>query len=115
MPSFTVGLGANLQPAGPIVEMLVAISDVLEQELRNNGQPVPDPIRIVAMVDTGASATVLQEGLARQLGLHPVGVTSITTPSSTGVQCYEYAVRLLFPNNVVVGGTVIETPLQGQH
>ena len=29
-------------------------------------------------------------------------------------QTYEYAVRLVFPNNVVFESTVIEAPLQGQ-
>ncbi len=47
------------------------------------------------MIDTGATGSVIQNGLAAQLGLKP-------------------AVRLLFPNNVTFETTVIETPLQGQ-
>ncbi len=39
----------------------------------------------------------------------------VNTPSSTNVRCYEYLVRLVFPNNVTYEGTVIEAPLQGQH
>lgn len=66
------------------------------------------------MIDTGASGTVIQEGLATSLGLQPVGTTKITTPSSTEVDCYEYAVRYVLPNDVVAEGTVIEAPLQGQ-
>jgi hypothetical protein len=31
------------------------------------------------------------------------------------VPCYEYPVRLVFPNNVLVDTTVIEASLQGQH
>jgi hypothetical protein len=67
------------------------------------------------MIDTGATGSVIQQGLAAQLGLNPVGLVQIHTPSSTNVVCYEYAVRLVFPNNVVFEGTVIEAPLQGQH
>ena len=67
------------------------------------------------MIDTGATASVLRAGLASQLGLNPVGITYINTPSSTNVPCYEYAVRLAFPNNVVVETTVLEAPMQGQH
>ena len=67
------------------------------------------------MIDTGATGSVIQQGLAAQLGLKPIGVTLINTPSSTNVECYEYAVRFVFPNNVVVEGTVIEAPLKGQH
>ena len=67
------------------------------------------------MIDTGATATVVREDIVKQLSLHPVGITLINTPSSTNVQCYEYLVRLLFPNNVVVETVVIAAPLQGQH
>jgi hypothetical protein len=66
------------------------------------------------MIDTGATKSVIQQGIAIQLGLKPVSVTSITTPSSTNVLCPEYLVRLVFPNNVLYEGTVIEAPLQGQ-
>ncbi len=67
------------------------------------------------MIDTGATSSVIQVGLAAQLGLNPVGVTYINTPSSTNVACHEYLVRLVFPNNVLVEATVLEAPLQGQH
>ncbi|MBI3329343.1 MAG: retropepsin-like domain-containing protein, partial [Nitrospinae bacterium] len=73
------------------------------------------PVPAVAMIDTGATSSVMRQGLAAQMGLHPVGVTYINTPSSTNVACYEYLVRLVFPNNVLVETTVLEAPLQGQH
>jgi predicted aspartyl protease len=76
---------------------------------------MPPLVPALAMVDTGASATVIQQGVAAELGLNPIGVTRITTPSHTDVQCYRYIVRLVFPNNVSVETTVIEAPLQGQH
>jgi len=66
------------------------------------------------MIDTGATGSVIQQGLASRLGLNPVGITQITTPSSANVACHEFLVRLLLPNNVVVDTTVIEAPLQGQ-
>lgn len=56
---------------------------------------------------------MIQEGLAAQIGLQPIGVAKVNTPSSTNVECYEYAVRFAFPNNVAA--TVIEAPLKGQH
>ena len=114
MPSFTIGI-PNLHEVGPIVELGLAVPLELEDELRRRSEPVPDAVPMVAMIDTGATGSVIQTGLAAQLGLQPVGVSLISTPSSTNVRCYEYAVRLAFPNNVVVGGTVIEAPLQGQH
>ena len=67
------------------------------------------------MIDTGATSSVIRQGLAAQLGLNPVGVTYITTPSSTNVPCHEYLVRLVFPNNVLFETTVIEALLQSQN
>lgn len=67
------------------------------------------------MIDTGASGTVIQHGIPARLGLNPVGIANITTPSSTSVPCYRYILRLVFPNNVVVETIAIEAPLQGQN
>ena len=114
MPSFTSQV-ANLQTIGPVVDLRLAIGAAAEVVLRKAGSPIPNPVAAVAMIDTGATASVMQVGLAAQLGLNPVGVTYINTPSSTNVACYEYLVRLVFPNNVLVETTVLEAPLQGQH
>jgi predicted aspartyl protease len=86
-----------------------------EEAARKAGANVLAPFPAQAMIDTGASGTVIQQGLASQIGLSPVGLTTIHTPSSTNVVCYKYIVRLLFPNNVTVEAVVIEAPLQGQH
>ena len=88
MPSFTAQV-ANLQAVGPIVELRIAIGGAVESVLRKAGNMVPTPIATVAMIDTGATGTVIRQGLAAQLGLQPVGVTYINTPSSTNVACYE--------------------------
>lgn len=114
MPSFTVSL-ADLRGTGPIIDVDVAAPLALEEELRRVQQPIPQPVGLAAMIDTGASSSVIQEGLAAQIGLQPIGVAKVNTPSSTNVECYEYAVRFAFPNNVVVAATVIEAPLKGQH
>jgi len=83
--------------------------------MKNAGTPVPAPIPVSMMVDTGASTTVIQTGLAQQLGLQPVGTLSVNTPSSANVQCNTYAVRLLLPENLVAGVVAIEAPLVGQN
>lgn len=98
-----------------MVEIRLAVGAALESALKKVNQNVPAPLAAVALIDTGASGTVLQQGIASKLGLHPVGVTLINTPSSTNVRCYQYEVRLIFPNNVIAQTTAIEAPLQGQN
>jgi hypothetical protein len=54
--------------------------------------------------------------MAAALGLNPVGVVPVHTPSATNVQCPVYAVRLIIPNGVTVDDiAVIEMPLEGQN
>lgn len=113
MPSFTTAL-PDLHGAGPVVNMGIAVGGAAEAALRRVGSAVPSPVRVVTMIDTGATNTVIRQGLAQQLNLQPVGVTYINTPSSTNVPCYEYQVRLVFPNNVIGKTIAIEAPLQGQ-
>lgn len=48
------------------------------------GQTVPAPVRLLAMVDTGASRTVVEEGRLSGLGTSPVGETAVHTVSTAG-------------------------------
>jgi len=114
VPSFTATL-PNLHGTGPVVNVNIAVGVAAEAAMRRASSPVPFPVQVVAMIDTGATNTVIRQGLAQQLHLRPVGVTYINTPSSTNVPCYEYLVRLVFPNNVVGETTAIEAPLQDQN
>ena len=69
------------------------------------------------MIDTGATGTVVKEGVPDQLGINPIGTTLINTPSSMGVSCNQFDVQIIFPyNNINIPSIVItEAPLQGQH
>jgi len=100
---------------GPIVEVQLAVGAILENILKSQKQPVPAPITSIAMIDTGASATVVRDTLPPGLGLNPVSVVPINTPSSTNVLCPVYLLRLVLPNNVVVETTAVAAPLQNQH
>ena len=114
MPSFTTQL-PNLQALGPVVDMRVWIGTPVEEVLKKSGDSLPDPVLIKGMIDTGATGTVIQPEIAKKLRLQPVGVVTISTPSSENVPCYQYIVRLIFPSNVIVEAIAVEAPLKGQH
>jgi hypothetical protein len=114
VPSFTTQV-PNLHLVGPIVQLQIAVGAAAEESLKTAGKSGPAPIPALGMIDTGATGSVVRQGLLAPLGLHPIGITFINTPSSTNVACNEYLVRLLLPNNVVFETTIIEAPLQGQH
>lgn len=68
MPSFTSQV-PNLQGVGPIVDLKIAVGTAVEATLRKAGNPIPAPVSAVAMIDTGATGSVMRMGLAAQLGL----------------------------------------------
>lgn len=79
------------------------------------GTPIPAPIKVSALIDTGASASCIREDIAKSLGLNPVGVQQISTPSTTAT-CAEYFVALQLPSmGVIWEGKFIATPLPGQN
>ncbi len=114
MPSFTHRI-QNLQQIGPVVEVILTPS-VLYMQAMGINPSAARAVRVLAMIDTGATGTVISRGLADQLGINPVGTTLINTPSHTNVNCHQFDVQIVFPNNVGMQSIVVtEASLQGQH
>jgi predicted aspartyl protease len=67
-------------------------------------------VSLRALVDTGASGTVIDPTAIQTLGLSPTGMVSIHTPSTggTSVNCAQYDVMLAIyhPNHSLVMGTI---------
>jgi predicted aspartyl protease len=90
------------------------VPSAVEDALAAAGDPVPSAVTVQAIIDTGASSTVVRTGTCRGLGLNPVGVINIHTPSSADVPCEQFSVRIAFPNNVQGTAIVTEAPMPGQ-
>lgn len=90
-------LTQTIQRAGPILPFVVGVSQQREQALKASGLPVPPKFQIQGLVDTGASATCIDPGVVRQLGLTPTGQVSIITPSTgaTPHSCLTYDICLI--------------------
>jgi hypothetical protein len=89
--------------------------------MQNEGGAVPDPITVAALIDTGASSSVIQCGLAQRVALHPVATQRLSTPSSENVLCDQSMLRLTFyPTggilmSVYFDAVFTEAPLKGQN
>ena len=117
MPHFTSRV-SDLEAVGPLIDVKLMPSQSAAQARSKAGQPVPRPIQAVAMIDTGASASVVKEGICQQLGLNPVGQVAINTPSHDNIQCFTYALGLIIPTARIATSLdvlFIETSLQGQN
>jgi hypothetical protein len=79
------------------VNALIGVSQAKRNALALVNQPVPNPIQILGMIDTGASCTCVDPIVLQQLSLSPTGSAPVFTPS-TGPQptpADQYDVSLL--------------------
>lgn len=86
--------------AGPILSAYITVSEARAAALTEAGQPIPQPVLIRALVDTGASCTCVDPSVLATLNLTPTGSVSINTPS-TGTTPHladEYDVGLTIPD-----------------
>ena len=115
MPSFTVRV-PNIKAVGPAIECIIAPSQTYIETLKISKEDLPEPVRVMALIDTGASSTVIQKGIAQKLGLSPKGIATISTPTSKDVTCEMFDVLIGFDRARLVfdGVLVIEAPLEGQ-
>lgn len=100
----------SLTAEGPIIDVLIGVSEPRAAALRAAGQAVPQPIRLRMLLDTGASGTCVQSGLLGPLGLVQSGQVSLQTPSTgtTPIQCpqFDVSITLLHPDLSFILGVV---------
>ncbi len=79
MPYFT----RQVFPNGSLmVVAMVGISAPRRIALQAEAMPVPNAVRIEAMIDTGASCTCIDPAILDQLGLTATGSTTVNTPTT---------------------------------
>lgn len=122
MPVFNAQI-TSLEKYGPIIDLTVSPTPSALVAMKKAGSPVPGEITVSAMIDTGASASVICRGIAQRLCIYPIGTAKINTPTTRNHICDTYAVSFLFPDAdgkmpydpVEYSATVIEAPLSGQN
>jgi predicted aspartyl protease len=94
----------------------VAVSQEREQHLAARNQPVPPAITGLALLDTGASSTCVDEAVAQQLGIAAVDVVTISSASHAAAQKLVHPIRLrvLGTEIVINASRAIGVPLQPQ-
>lgn len=108
MSSFT-SLGETVRNRGLVVSATLVPSSVMPIDGSRKS------VKLDAMIDTGASHTVIRDDIPAKLGLNQVGEISANTPSATGVRCYQYAVDMILPDNVRIQNIIVSAmPLEDQ-
>jgi hypothetical protein len=112
MPSFSATV-RDLRHAGAILPLRVGVGADAEAALRRTGRPVPTAEEVRGLIDIGAGRSLIRSGLPARLGLTPVGVVEIDTPSSTDLEAAEYRVRFWLDHSLGLEVTALEAPLPG--
>ena len=89
---------AVLEARGPLVLAQIGVPELLARNLRAHGLEIPEDQRGPCVVDTGASLTGVDLGVAQALGLPPFTTAVVCTPTGTEERSV-YVVRLEFPGS----------------
>ena len=89
--------GHTLQRTGPITQVEIAMPGPLREVLGAKGDIAPPPRTGLALIDTGAFATAVDEAIFRDLGVSPIDV--IETQSTSGSdKSNVYPAEVSFPD-----------------
>jgi hypothetical protein len=95
LPHFTLTLSSS----GPLCDAYIAVSEGRAIALTAANQNLPAPVKVRALIDTGASCTGVDPSVLAALQLTPTGSTPVNTPS-TGTNPHvvdEYDVGFVIP------------------
>ncbi len=109
-----------IQPEGAILRMGIGISHERASVLAAANLAIHEPVPVLALLDSGASATCIDAGVLQQLGVAPTGSTTMHTPSTHGtpIESNQYDVAIIVfdqhGKSLVLGTVpVIESHFQG--
>ncbi len=91
------GLTIQILRSGALIDVHIGPSDVRRRALLRQKRAVPPSIQATLLIDTGASASLVDAALMRALQLTPTGATSYHSSSTHGVAqtCEVYDVQLV--------------------
>ena len=117
MPHLTLPVTSN----GPLLEFLCGVSQPRARALQRANLPIPAPVSIRGMVDTGASITVIDSSVLLALGVDSTGTTPVHTPSTSSgsphiANLFDVSIALVHPTmtRAFSAVAVIEVPLAHQ-
>jgi hypothetical protein len=103
-------LGGAITPDGAIVRVEVGVSRAHRRALQQAGHPVPPPVVLDALLDTGAETTCFDSQAVNALQLPHRGFVIVNAPALTGWLprlALEAGLTVIHPSGVVAQNWVI--------
>jgi predicted aspartyl protease len=82
---------------GPVMQVTVTIEENAGKALLSQGKALPTPKTGLALIDTGASNTCIDEQAAKELGLPVIDVATMLSATHEKVPCNIYPVLIRAP------------------
>lgn len=101
-PGNQVGYHHNLRLFGPIIPVQIALPQALAQYLISTNSPVPTPVSGMALIDTGASITSVDNTVFQSLNVQPVGVANVGGAHGAAQQSV-FPASISFPGTQLTG------------
>ncbi len=80
----------SLDAEGPMVRLRLSPCRAAQEARQRAGKTIHTPVEVDALIDTGASHSVLRDHLLLPLGVLPVGMVTMNTTLRESVQSYQY-------------------------
>ena len=105
MPHLTFALSAD----GMVVPALIGLNRPATIVLAQAGQPIPRPVQVRALIDSGCDVTAVAPHVFQQLGLMPIR-SSVTQTAAGAVSVNLYRVSLTIFDSRGAGGPMFVQP-----
>jgi len=83
-----------LTQRGPVVQVTVNVEQHIAQQLLQEGQVLPTPVSGLALLDTGATRTCIDETVAQSLHLPVIDVATIASATHASTQQNVYPIQI---------------------
>ena len=100
---------------GPILTIRAEPVLAVQALLRESGEDVP-AVELTALVDTGASGTLIQSAVFSQVGIEPYSFAYLRTPSTNEpILCGRYRIRIVLSEALSFEVDAVNGALTGQN
>jgi predicted aspartyl protease len=105
-----------LMQRGPCVQVSITLADQIASELIKRQEPVPPPVSGLALIDTGAISSCIDEETAKQMQLPVVNVVSMASASHASTKANQYPIKLQIAGiPISFNSTATGAPLKTAH
>ena len=95
--SFLTSRNSGLRESGPIIQVIVVPPQPVAEQLQKEGKQIPT-IKATALIDTGATATCINQDIVNALGLIAFDAQIVGTAGGDVLQSF-YDVGIVLPIN----------------